>query len=92
MSFLRTLMLLAVFGLFLGCGPAESVNIEPLQVAPVDTAKATLQDVANSGELGSGFDDFGQQIRSIASDRRRQSRCSRGRLRETEGLQDPRRD
>ncbi len=65
MSFFRTLLLLAVFGLFVGCGPAESVNIEPVQVTPVDTVKATLQDVANSGELGSGFDDFEQQIEAL---------------------------
>jgi len=63
MNYLRHLLLLAILGFSLGCG--SGVKVEPPTMTPLDEVKATLQDVVNSGELGSGVDQLAERIEAL---------------------------
>ena len=54
MSFLRIMVLLSMVAM-LGCPASESVSVDPVQEAPdAANAKIALEEVAESGVLGSG--------------------------------------
>ena len=55
MAYLRMALLLAVVVAFVGCqGGSEAVKVDAPQSSPgVENAKAALNDIAESGELGS---------------------------------------
>ncbi len=54
MAYLRILMLLAVVA-FVGCQPNESEKVDVQATPAADAAKAALNEVAESGQLGSGM-------------------------------------
>lgn len=54
MAYLRILMLLAVVA-FIGCQANESEQVEVQTTPAAEAAKAALNEVAESGQLGSGM-------------------------------------
>lgn len=67
MTLFRVLALLSLLLVVAGCG--EGIKSVPLNTgAPppaVDSAKAVLNDVANTGEMGSGMDSLKQSLEQI---------------------------
>lgn len=54
MTYLRILMLLVVVAI-VGCNASESVNVTPPTTSAMENAKSALNEIAESGELGSGM-------------------------------------
>jgi hypothetical protein len=66
MSILRVLALLSVL-VFVGCGSdITSTPIQPAGPTPAaQSAKATLEEIAKTGELGSGMESLKQSLEQV---------------------------
>lgn len=66
MHLLKTLMIFAVLGFICGCsGGDHAVKVEPAKVAPTQSLKAGLNDIAQSGELGSGVETLDEEVEKL---------------------------
>ncbi|NLS94175.1 MAG: hypothetical protein GXX96_18600 [Planctomycetaceae bacterium] len=69
MHLLKYLTVVAVLGLVWGCGGDPTVKVEQTSVSPEQTLKAGLEEVAQSGELGSGVETLQEAVEKLqASD------------------------
>lgn len=58
MTFVRVLFVLALLAV-VGCGSQPApIAVTPVETSPADTARAVLEGIAESGEVGSGVDEL----------------------------------
>ncbi len=64
MAYLRILMLLAVVA-FVGCQPSESQKVDVQTTPAAEAAKAALNEIAESGQLGSGMMTVRESVEQV---------------------------